>query len=128
MLLVIICNRNFKFFERVFSSDDKLNDQVIEKYNTPEIIKKARTLYLDLISRNYHCKKTKDEGNSFSVLIGQAISEKTLIINHISYSFYMYLSRICRLFWEEGIFNGDPNTFIDEPLKIKDFTVKYMIS
>lgn len=126
MLLVIICNRNFKFYERVFSSDEKLNDQVVEKYNTPEIIKKARTIYLDLISRNYHSKKTKDEGNAFSVLIGQAISEKTLIINHISYSFYMYLSRISRLFWEESIFNGDPNTFIDEPLKIKDFTVKYI--
>ena len=127
MFLVIICNKNHLFFERVLSSDENVNDKIIEKYNSPEIIKKARNIYLELISRKYHSKKVKDEGNSFSILIGQAISEKTLIINHISYSFYMYLARICRLFWEENIFTGDPKVFIDEPLKIKDFTVKYMI-
>ena len=126
MILVIICNKNFKFYERKLSFDENVIDELFEKYNNQDIISKAKTIYLKLIASKSHSKIFKDENNSYSNIIGQAISDKSLIINHISYSLYMYLSRVSRLFWEENIFNGDPTLFIDEPLKIQDFTVSFL--
>ena len=126
MLLVIICNKNFKFYERKLSIDENGTDHLLEIYNNKDIISKANSIYFRLIAYKSNLKIFKDDNNSYSNIIGQAISEKTMIINHISYSLCMYLSRVSRLFWEENIFNGNPKVFIDEPLKIEDFTVNYL--
>ncbi len=122
-------NKNFSFFIR---EADK--EEIIEVRNCDEVIEFCKRIYLTItlkseyaIGINYNSKNAKNDNLLF--IIGEPYKESQSIkINNISYSLYMYLARISRLFLEENIFVADKNNdYYIECFKIQQLKVNYMI-
>ena len=154
MLLTIMCNRNFTFYKNIDEANSKGDDVIntsnipsndlIEIKNNNKIIDVATKLYLKLISLtldviNSNILQQKEKVERYRIreveskvmednIIGQAISEQPQKINYISYSMFIYLARIGRLFWEEFLYSKKPEmneiTYI-ETLQIHQ--IKYII-
>jgi len=129
MLLVIMVNKNFSFFIK-----DTNKEEIIEVRNSDEVIEFCKRIYLTItlkseyaIGINYNSKNAKNDNLLF--IIGEPYKESQSIkINNISYSLYMYLARISRLFLEENIFIADRyNDYYIECFKIQQLKVNCII-
>ena len=118
-------NKNFCFYIRDTDKED-----IIEVRNSDEIIEFCKRIYLTIslkneyaIGINYNTRNYKKDNLLF--IIGEPFRESQSIkINNISYSLYMYLARVGRLFLEENIFIADRyNDYYIEGFKINHLKV-----
>jgi hypothetical protein len=105
--------------------------------NNDRIIFNASFLYIKLIEFSFKypqnkinetVEKREDRDIAENIIGAIAEDSQTGKLNYISYSLFMYLARIARIFWEENIFKRSPeeNEFAQEALKIHQ--IKYLQS
>ena len=122
MLLIIITNKKFTFYKRTLKNDE------IEIKNSEKLIEFAKIIYLKINLKNKEqtkfSKSIGKEDNIFNIIGESFIESQSIKINNISYSLYMYLARIARLFLEENIFIADKsNDYYLECFKINNLHV-----
>ena len=127
MLLVIIANNKFKFYRRNLKKEE-----IIEANNFEELKEFSKRVYLKITlqfeARSKISKSISMDDNLINIIGVPFRESQSIKINNISYSLYMYLARISRLFIEENIFIADKsNDYYLECFNIQNLKVKFAI-